>query len=183
MLKRIGVGIAAGAGASAVVVGALGPVTGAGAYTVPKVCKVPTLIGQAAYVAESKLTSANCGVGTISTAVSSQQPAGDVISDNPAAGTSHAAGYAVGLLISLGKPASTVQCVMPKVGGKSAGTAVTLITRAHCGVGKITTSTSKTVPKGDVITASLSTGATKSVGYKVKLTVSGGKSKSKPKTK
>ncbi|MEQ1558748.1 MAG: PASTA domain-containing protein [Methyloglobulus sp.] len=63
---------------------------------------VPNVVGQTQVAAQTALTAANLAVGTVTTAPSSTVPAGSVISQNPAAGTSVAKASAVGLVVSSG---------------------------------------------------------------------------------
>ncbi|MBI3801747.1 MAG: PASTA domain-containing protein, partial [Deltaproteobacteria bacterium] len=65
---------------------------------------VPNVVGQTQANAESTLGAAGLTVGVTSTANSTTVPAGQVISQNPVAGTSVAPGSAVNLVISTGPP-------------------------------------------------------------------------------
>ena len=69
---------------------------------------VPNVVGMAQASAESTITAAYLLVGTITTAYSDTVPAGDVISQNPATGTSVAEGSSVDLLVSLGPDTGTL---------------------------------------------------------------------------
>jgi RHS repeat-associated protein len=65
---------------------------------------VPNVVGQAQATAESAIGAAGLTVGVTSAASSPTVPAGQVMSQNPAAGTSVAPGSAVNLVISTGPP-------------------------------------------------------------------------------
>lgn len=68
----------------------------------PAVVLVPNVVGQTQSTAQSMITSALLVVGTISQAYSDTVPAGRVISQNPAGGTTATVGSAVKLTISQG---------------------------------------------------------------------------------
>ncbi|MBI3245681.1 MAG: VCBS repeat-containing protein [Deltaproteobacteria bacterium] len=65
---------------------------------------VPNVVGQAPATAESMIGAAGLTVGVTSAASSTIVPVGQVLSQNPAAGTSVAPGSAVNLVISTGPP-------------------------------------------------------------------------------
>ena len=68
--------------------------------------------------ATTAITAAGLVVGTVTTASSATVPAGTVISESPAAGTSVAAGSAVNLVVSPGPaPVSVPNVVRPDAGG------------------------------------------------------------------
>ena len=113
----------------------------------PVIVTIPNVVGMAQATAESTITAANLVVGTITTAYSDTVPAGDVTSQNPAAGTSVAEGSSVNLEVSLG----TVMVTVPDVIGMNQSTAESTITSANLIVGTITTAYSDTVQAGDVI--------------------------------
>jgi hypothetical protein len=78
--------------------------------------EVPNVVGMTQVAAQSAITSAGFAVGTVTQAHSSTVPQGNVISQNPTAGTSVAKGSAVNLVISSGptppviqKPTATTQ--------------------------------------------------------------------------
>ena len=72
---------------------------------------VPEVVGLSQAAAEAAITDALLTVGTVSTANSDSVPAGDVISQDPAALTSVSSGSAVDIVVSLGPaPASVGVC-------------------------------------------------------------------------
>ena len=70
--------------------------------TGPAMVAVPNVVGMAQSDAASAITAAGLTVGTVTTQTSSTIAAGEVISENPAAGASVAQGSAVDLVVSLG---------------------------------------------------------------------------------
>jgi beta-lactam-binding protein with PASTA domain len=68
----------------------------------PATTPVPNVVGDTQSAATSAIQSAGLVVGTVTTATSTSVPSGDVISENPAAGTTVADGSAVNLVVSSG---------------------------------------------------------------------------------
>ena len=68
----------------------------------PAIIAVPNVVGMTRAAAESAITSANLKVGTVTSQSSNTVPAGNVISQNPTAGTNLQQGSPVNLVISLG---------------------------------------------------------------------------------
>ena len=104
--------------------------------------------------AEAAVIAAGLTVGTITTANSDAVPAGDVISQNPAAGVEATEGSAVDLVVSLGP----VLVSVPDVVGLARADAEAAIVGANLTVGNVTTANSATVPTGDVISQSPAAG-------------------------
>ncbi len=75
--------------------------------TEPVPVPVPDAVGLSQAEAEAEIVAAGLGVGVVSTANSNTVPAGDVISQQPAAGTEITQGTGVDLVVSLG-PAMSV---------------------------------------------------------------------------
>ncbi len=134
----------------------------------PVLVTVPDVVGLAQAAAESAIVAAGLVVGTISTANSSTVPAGDVISQNPLAGASVAAGSAVDLVVSLGPALVTV----PDVVGLAQAAAESAIVAAGLTVGIITTQNSAVVPAGFVISQNPLAGASVVLGGAVDLQIS-----------
>ncbi len=105
---------------------------------------VPNMVGLAQAAAQTAITDASLTVGTVTTANSATVSIGNVISQNPAAGTNVAAGSMVDLLVSLGAS-------VPNVVGLAQAAAQTVITNAGLTVGTVTSVNSATVPIGTVI--------------------------------
>ena len=96
-------------------------------------------------------------------------PAGEVISQNPEAGTTVQEGTTVTLVISQGKKSVTV----PSVTGKESGTGKTELENAGLTV-KVEEAFSDTVKEGTIISQSVAGGKTVSAGTEVTITVSKG---------
>jgi len=116
---------------------------------------VPDVVGMAQAAAESAITSALLIVGNVTTAYSDTVAAGDVISQNPTAGASIAAGSTVDIVVSLGVQMVTV----PDVTGMAQAAAEAALTAAQLTTGNVTTAYSDTVAAGDVISQSPTAGA------------------------
>ncbi len=82
---------------------ALVPLAGASNYPIPKVCKVPNVVGKTLAKAETALTKANCSVGKITKTKSKKVAKGDVISSSPSAGKTEKLHAKVALTVSKGK--------------------------------------------------------------------------------
>jgi 6-phosphogluconolactonase (cycloisomerase 2 family) len=134
---------------------------------------VPNVVGMTQAAASSAITGAGLTVGTVTMANSSTVAAGDVISENPAAGASVASGSAVALTVSSG-PAPPPQVAVPNVVGATQAAATTAITGAGLKVGTVTMASSKTVPSGSVISESPAAGTKVAPASAVNLTVSSG---------
>jgi hypothetical protein len=109
-------------------------------------------------------------VGTVTNQSSSTVASGEVISENPAAGTSAAAGTNVALVVSSG-PASVS---VPNVVGDTQAAASTAITGAGLTVGTVTMQASATVAAGKVISENPTAATSVAKGSAVALVVSSG---------
>jgi RHS repeat-associated protein len=98
---------------------------------------VPNVVGQTQADAVSMLVAANLKAGVVTTTFSDTVPAGNVISQNPAAGTAVAPQTAVDLVVSLGPNPQKV--TVPNVVGQTQTAATTTLTGAQLGVGNVTT--------------------------------------------
>jgi subtilase family serine protease len=103
--------------------------------TGPAPVTVPNVVGDTQAAASTAIAGAGLVVGTVTTANSSTVPSGDVISENPSAGTSVNSGSAVNLIVSTG-PA---QVVVPNVVGDTQAAATTAITAVGLVVGTVST--------------------------------------------
>jgi PASTA domain len=72
-------------------------------------------------------------------------------------------------------PTPKVDCIVPKLTGKKLSAARKSLTRAHCGIGKVTKKLSPTVKTGEVISQKPSPGKHLKEGAKVRLVVSKGR--------
>jgi beta-lactam-binding protein with PASTA domain len=89
---------------------------------------VPNVVGLSQAAATTAITNAGLVLGTVTQQSSANVPAGNVISQNPGAGASVAAGSAVDLVVSSG-PAAAVACDV-NTDGKINKTDISLITAA-----------------------------------------------------
>ena len=137
---------------------------------------VPDVVGQTQAAAEAAITAAGLSVGAVTTAASDTVPAGDVISQNPVAGTSVAPGSAVSLIVSSGPALVSV----PNVVGQTQAAAEATITSAGLSVGAITTASSDTVPAGDVISQNPAASTNVVTGTAIDLVISLGPVATKP---
>ena len=96
---------------------------------------VPSLIGQSQGQAGQALGAAQLNLGSITPVPSTQYPAGDVVSSNPAAGTSVPPGSSVAISVSTGPPATTT-------------TTTTTTTVPSSTTTSSTTTTTSSLPKG-----------------------------------
>jgi beta-lactam-binding protein with PASTA domain len=126
---------------------------------------VPNVVGSTQAAAQTAITSAGLTIGTVITANSVTVPPGNVISQNPTAGTNVSPGSAVDLVVSLG-------VAVPNVVGSTQAAAQTAITTAGLTVGTVTTANSATVPIGRVISQNPAAGSNVAPGSAVALVVS-----------
>ena len=132
---------------------------------------VPNVVGLTQATAEAAIEAAGLVVGTVTTAYDATVPAGNVISQNPAGGTSAVPGTAVDLVVSLGvQPVS-----VPNVVGQTQATAEAAIEAAGLMVGTVTTAYDATVPAGNVISQNPAGGTSALPGTAVDLVVSTGR--------
>jgi beta-lactam-binding protein with PASTA domain len=131
---------------------------------------VPNVVGDTQNAASIGLIGVGLTVGTVTMTSSGTVPSGDVISENPIAGTTVSSGSSVSLSVSSGPPPVSV----PNVVGDTQAAASTAITGAGLTVGTVTTQSSGTVPSGDVISESPAAGTSVASGSAVNLVVSSG---------
>jgi len=129
---------------------------------------VPDFVGMSQTEAETAVTSAGLAVGTITQQYSDTVPAGDVISQDPAAGASVVIGTAVSFVVSLEQQMVTV----PDVVGQLQADAEAAITDAGLAVGNTTETNSDTVPAGNVISQNPPAGTSVPEGSAVDLLIS-----------
>ena len=144
--------------------------------------EVPNVAGMARAQAEAAISGAGLSVGTVSESYSTTVPAGNVISQNLAAGTMVASGTPVDLEVSKGtipgggegegEPSNLV--ASPDVVGWPVETAKQIITGAGLSVGAVAETFSVTVPAGNVISQNPSAGIRVASGTAVALNVSKG---------
>ena len=110
---------------------------------------VPDVTGQTQTNAEQAITNADLDVGNVTQQNDDTIPAGDVISQDPSAGTQVAAGSLIDLVVSLGPAVVTVS--VPNVVGESQVDAQQTLLAADLTVGLVTQQNDATVPAGNVI--------------------------------
>jgi hypothetical protein len=131
---------------------------------------VPDVVGLSQSAAATAISNANLVVGTVSQQSSSTVPVGNVISQDPPAGSSASEGAAVNLAVSTGPSPVSV----PNVVGLTQSAASTAITTAGLVVGTVTQQSSTTVPAGNVISQDPVGGTSVEEGTAVSLIVSTG---------
>ena len=129
---------------------------------------VPNVAGQTQSAAENAITAAGLTVGNVTQQNDNAVPAGNVISQSPAAGTQVTPGSAVDLVVSLG-PANVA---VPNVTGQTQGAAQSAITAAGLTVGNVTQQNDNAVPAGSVISQDPTAGTQVAPGSAVDLVVS-----------
>jgi|GEM_PF-1349304 len=131
---------------------------------------IPAVTGLVQTDAEAQITTAGLTVGSVTRQCSDTVPAGQVISQNPAAGASVAPGSAVNLVISSGPCSVSV----PGVVGLTQAAATTSLTAAGLTIGTVSQQCGDTVPAGQVISQNPAAGAPVSAGSAVNLVVASG---------
>ena len=130
---------------------------------------VPSVVGQSQASAQSIVKAANFAVGTITNQNSSAVAAGNIISQNPAGGTSAVPGSAVNLAVSLGPPPPGT---VPNVVGAQQTSAEADIKASGFIVGTVAGQNSTTAAIGIVLSQNPSAGAIAAAGSAVNLIVS-----------
>ena len=136
----------------------------------PQIVTVPETVGLDQLDAEAAIVSADLTVGSIIEHYSSTVNAGLVISQSVPADEDALIGSLVSLVISKGPKTTTV----PDIVGLPQSHAEALIEAADMIVGTITTENSLTVPAGNVISQSLTTGDSVIVDTAIDLVISDG---------
>ncbi len=139
-----------------------------GATTAEQV-SVPAVVGKTVTQAESQLAKAGLTLGT-QTPQASDQPKGDILSQNPQAGTQLAKGQSVAVTVSAGR----AQVQVPTLTGlASSDDAQTALNEVNLNLGNVTKQDSDQ-PEGMVLSQSPSSGTTVDEGSNVNITVSNG---------
>ncbi len=136
----------------------------------PQPATVPDVVGKVQAEAQTAITAAGFVVGEVTQSFSLTVTAGDVISQDPTAGTLALPGGEVKLLISLGPQPLAV----PNVLGKIREEAQTAIVAAGFTLGTVAQGSSGTVPAGCVMSQNPPADAMMPPGTAVDLTVSQG---------
>ncbi len=133
---------------------------------------VPNVVGLNSSAASTAITTAGLTVGNILDETSSTVPAGNIIRQEPLAGTSVVPGTKVNLVRSSGLTPITV----PDVRGQSQSAATSALQSAGLAAGNVTQEASSTVPQGSVIRQTPAAGARVAPGSNVDLVISSGSS-------
>lgn len=136
----------------------------------PVPVSVPDVVGMTRAAAETAISGVNLTIGTVTSAYHATIPAGDVISQDPAPGSSVLPGTAVELVVSDGPEPVDV----PDVVGLTQAAAETAITDANLAVGAVTEAYHETLPAGYVISQDPAFGSSVLPGTAVDLVVSSG---------
>ena len=131
----------------------------------------PNVVGMTQAAATSAIENLGLTVGTVTTTASLTVPAGQIISQNPAAGSSVSSGATVSFVVSSGSSLS-----VPSVVGMTQAAATNTLGDAGLSVGTITTTSSWTVPSGQVISQDPASGSIVLIGSSVNLVLSLGSS-------
>ena len=132
--------------------------------------QVPNVVGESLTSAQGILDSAQLAVGFVLNVYDDVVAAGTVMSQQPLAGSSAAKGSAVDLTVSQGPAPVSV----PDVVGLTQSVAVAQLVAAQLQVGTLTTSSSSTVPIGQVLSQVPAAGTSVAKGTSVALVLSSG---------
>ena len=136
----------------------------------PQPVPVPNVTGLTESAAGTALVNAGLALGTVTRSYNATVPAGQVISQNPAAGSEALPGTAVDITVSRGPQPVAV----PNVTGLTQAAAQLSITGAGLAVGDVTQAHSATVPAGRVISQNPASGTQVLPGTAVALVISRG---------
>lgn len=131
---------------------------------------VPDVSGLTQATAETALNADGLSLGTVTTESSATVPGGQVIRQNPAAGSDIIPNGSVDLVISTGPATVTV----PNVVGQSRTEAESTLNNLGLVIGTITMTESDTVATGDVISQSIDAETMVNEGTAIDLTISSG---------
>jgi beta-lactam-binding protein with PASTA domain len=137
--------------------------------TGPALVVTPNVVGETQAAAVAAMKAAGLNFGSEITVSSSSVPVGDVVSQNPPAGTGVTPGSFFSLTIASATPAFDLT---PNLVGTPFSTATNVITAAGLNLGLITQAVSLTVPDGTVISQIPAAGSPTSPGSYVNVTVS-----------
>lgn len=136
----------------------------------PQPTIVPNVVGTTQTTAQTLLQGSGLVVGTVTLAYSDTVPSGNVIGQNPNAGTATYYGQAVDLTVSRGVRPVTVPNVigMTETAGRNA------LTQAGLSTGTVSTACSESVPMGSILSQNPLANASVPPGTAVTVTVSSG---------
>jgi beta-lactam-binding protein with PASTA domain len=136
----------------------------------PPMVMVPNVIGLTQAAATTAITEAKLTLGNVTQQNSNMVASGNVISQDPASGSSAAEDSPVNLVISSGPPIVAV----PNVVGLTQAAASTAITEAKLALGSVTQQNSNTAVTGNVINQDPASGSSAAEGSPVNLVISSG---------
>ena len=136
----------------------------------PQMVTVPNVEGLTQDAATTAITAAKLMMGAVTQQANNTVATGNVISQDPASGSSAAQGSPVKLVISSGPQMVTV----PNVEGLTQDATTTAITGAKLTVGTVTQRTSNTVAAGKVISQDPTSGSSVAQGSPMNLVISSG---------
>ena len=136
----------------------------------PQMVTVPNVEGLTQDAATTAITAAKLMMGAVTQQANNTVATGNVISQDPASGSSAAQGSPVKLVISSGPQMVTV----PNVEGLTQDATTTAITGAKLTVGTVTQRTSNTVAAGKVISQDPTSGSSVALGSPMNLVISSG---------
>ncbi len=134
----------------------------------PEPVSVPDVVGMTQATAQAAIEDAGLTLGAVTEEYDATIPAGQVISQDPAAGAEVLPGSAVALVVSKGPEPVSV----PDVVGMAQAAAQTVITDAGLTVGAVTEEYHATIPAGQVISQDPLAGSSVAPGSAVSLDVS-----------
>ena len=135
----------------------------------PPMVSVPNVDGLAQDAATTAVVAAKLTVGTVTQQATNTVTAGNVISQDPASGSSVLPGSPVNLVISSGPQ---VMVTVPSVEGLTQAAATTAITEANLMVGTVALQTNNEVAAGNVISQDPASGNSLAQGSPVNLVIS-----------
>jgi beta-lactam-binding protein with PASTA domain len=136
----------------------------------PQTATVPNVAGLSQDAATAAISDAKLKVGTVTQQTNNTVATGNIISQDPASGSSLAEGSSVNLVISSGPQMLAV----PNVEGLTQDAATTAINEAKLMLGTVTQQTSNTVATGKIISQDPPSGSSVAEGSTVKLLISSG---------
>jgi len=131
---------------------------------------VPDVVGLTLQAAQTQIVNAGLSVGNVTTRFTTTVPPGQVLEQDPVAGTIVTQGSPIDLVIST----RTQNVVVPNVVGLTLNQATATLISAGLTVGTVTERSSQTVPFNDIISQSPGAGSTVPSGTPVSLVVSTG---------
>lgn len=134
----------------------------------PEFITVPTIIGMHHTQASNAVVAAGLTVGGVTSAYSATVAEGNIISQDPSAGTSVSSGSSVNYVVSLGPELVTV----PNVIGMSRSAAETAVITVGLSVGTVTHEYNAAVPYGSIVSQDPAPAASLPLGAAVNLVMS-----------